>query len=125
VLEVVGVEEADVRAGGEGAAAVAEGESAAEGGGDGARAAAEIEPGAGGGVMDGEDAAVAGQPAKRLRGDARAVVQGGREGALGCEWILIDVEDDLVAERRGVVRDLGRGHVGTIRMFRRRRNANW
>jgi hypothetical protein len=95
-----------VQAAGEAAAAIPHPQGAADGGGDGAGAAADVEDaggagragaGVGGGCARGHQGGVAGDAAKRFRGNARAVVQGGGHLAVGGEDILIQVQDHLVA----------------------------
>ena len=117
VAHVMAMEETVVGATGEAAGAVAQPQGAPDGGGDSARATADVENLAGGGARvgarlprlawlaglahdGGDDAAVAGDPTKRFRGNGRAVVQAGGDGGdlfTRTQEIAVEMNDDLMA----------------------------
>src|SRR5256885_14068027 len=79
MMDVVGVDEAPVGAARKATAPVPQPEGAAQGPGNGAGAPADVFHRTVPVVSYANHDAVAGQPAERFRGNARAVVEGGRE----------------------------------------------
>ena len=95
VLHVVRMKEGRVGAPGEGTAAVTQHQRPADGRRNGAGAAADVQclPVS----ACGDQAAIAGHPPERFRGNARAILEGGGPGVICTKHLLVEVNHHLEA----------------------------